>query len=164
MAVEVVIENSTIELYPFMFDIDRYRLGVMGHNDMAMNLNYHISVLKSPLPFKFGINIKGTPDNMKIRTGGAKFKENMVGERQEIAANTRINIVQQMESVFKKGISKARLGALEMKGSEKGKSSKELLDNFDNEGLSLADSLRLIRQGLIENPDTLRFPVKAIDH
>lgn len=162
MAVEVVIENSTIELYPFMFDIDRYRLGVMGHNDMAMNLNYHISVLKSPLPFKFGINIKGTPDNMKIRTGGAKFKENMIGERQEIAANTRINIVQQMESVFKKGISKARLGALEMKGTEKGKSSKELLENFDNEGLSLADSLRLIRQGLIENPDTLRFPVKAI--
>ena len=164
MAVEVVIENSTIELYPFMFDIDRYRLGVMGHNDMAMNLNYHISVLKSPLPFKFGINIKGTPDKMKIRTGGAKFKENMVGERQEIAANTRINIVQQMESVFKKGISKARLGALEMKGTEKRKSSKELLDNFDNDGLSVADSLRLIRQGLIENPDTLRFPVKAIDH
>ena len=162
MAVEVVIENSTIELYPFMFDIDRYRLGVMGHNDMAMNLNYHISVLKSPLPFKFGINIKGTPDKMKIRTGGAKFKENMVGERQAIAANTRINIVQQMESVFKKGISKARLGALEMKGSEKVKSSKELLENFENEGLSVADSLRLIRQGLIENPDTLRFPVKAL--
>lgn len=145
-----------------MFDIDRYRLGVMGHNDMAMNLNYHISVLKSPLPFKFGINIKGTPDKMKIRTGGAKFKENMIGERQAIAANTRINIVQQMESVFKKGISKARLGALEMKGSEKVKSSKELLENFENEGLSVADSLRLIRQGLIENPDTLRFPVKAL--
>ena len=69
---------------------------------------------------------------------------------------------QQMESVFKKGISKARLGALEMKGSEKVKSSKELLENFENEGLSVADSLRLIRQGLIENPDTLRFPVKAL--
>ncbi len=162
MAVEVVIENSTIKLYPFMFDIDRYRLGVMGHNDLAMNLNYHISVLKSPIPFKFGINIKGTPDKMKIRTGGAKFKENMVGERQAIAASTRVNIVEQIENVFKKGISKARLGRLDMKGTEQHQSSKKLLDNFEDEGLTVTDSLRLIRQGLIENPDTLRFPIKAI--
>ena len=162
MAVEVVIENSTIELYPFMFDIDRYRLGVMGHNDLDMNLNYHISVLKSPIPFKFGINIKGTPDKMKIRTGGAKFKENMIGERQTIAADTRVNIVEQIESVFKRGISKARLGRLDIKGNPTQTSAKALLENFDNEGLSVADSLRLIRQGLIENPDTIRFPVKAL--
>ena len=105
MAVEVVIENSTIELYPFMFDIDRYRLGVMGHNDMAMNMNYHVSVLKSPIPFKFGINIKGTPEKMKVRLGGAKFKENMVGERQMIADNTRVNLVQQIDNVFRRGVS-----------------------------------------------------------
>lgn len=27
MDVEVVVENSAIEIFPFMFDIDRYRLG-----------------------------------------------------------------------------------------------------------------------------------------
>jgi hypothetical protein len=31
-----------------------------------------------------------------------------------------------------------------------------------NETMTVADSLRLIRQGLIPNPDPLRFPVKSL--
>lgn len=117
MAVEMVVDNSQLQLYPFMFDIDRYRLGVMGHNDMALNLDYHISVLKSPLPFKFGINIKGTFDDMKIRVGGAKFKENMVYERIDIVDTTRVNLVKQIENVFRRGVRTARLGRLQLPGS-----------------------------------------------
>ena len=187
MAVEAVIDNSSIELYPFMFDIDRYRLGVMGHNDLAMNLNYHVSVLKSPIPFKFGINIKGTPDKLKIRLGGAKFKERMIGERRAIADNTRINIVEQMESVFRRGIARARRGAAGSAAASRPGSSgsgsapasqipasakltapnrvarPSLMPGDDNsESLTVADSLRLIRQGFIPNPDPARFPVKSL--
>ncbi len=177
MEVEVVIDNSTIELYPFRFDIDRYRLGVMGHNDLAMNLNYHVSVLKSPIPFKFGINIKGTPDKMKIRLGGAKFKDRMVVERQSIADTTRINLVQQIDRVFRSGFSKARMGQLEFPGathshdhpvSESSRGGRlnrasgisapcEAVGN--KESLTPSDSLIMIRQGMIDNPDTTRFPL-----
>lgn len=166
LSVEVVVENSAVELYPFMFDIDRYRLGVMGSNDMAMNMNYHVSVLKSPIPFKFGINIKGTPEKMKIRLGGAKFKENMVVERQAIADNTRINLVQQIDNVFRRGVSKARLGRLNFRSSTGQTSSSDAADapalpvDLDQEEtLSYGDSLQMIRAGLIENPDTIRYPM-----
>lgn len=174
MAVEVMVENSAVEVYPFMFDIDRYRLGVMGHNDMAMNLNYHVSVLKSPLPFKFGINIKGTPDNMKIRLGGAKIGNKMVGERQAIAADTRINLVEQINSMFRSGISKARRGQASFgpAGDPSGESPSPRRPRkltvavpagalVNEESISLADSLRMIREGLIENPDTTRFPISG---
>ncbi|MDE6322361.1 MAG: hypothetical protein K2L93_08695 [Muribaculaceae bacterium] len=120
MAVEMVVDNSQLQLYPFMFDIDRYRLGVMGRNDMALNLDYHISVLKSPLPFKFGINVKGTFDDMKIRMGGAKFKENMVYERVDIVDTTRVNLVKQIENVFRRGVRTARLGRLKLPDSTPG--------------------------------------------
>lgn len=167
MTVEAVIENSTVELYPFMFNIDRYRLGVMGSNDMAMNMNYHVSVLKSPIPFKFGINIKGTPEKMKIKVGGAKFKDNMVIERQAIADNTRINLVQQIDKVFRKGVTKARLGRLQFSGKG-GKSNAPAMPAtpsmpgfLSDDALSPADSLRFIQQGLIENPDSVRFPVNS---
>lgn len=102
MEVEMVINDGVLEIFPFIFDIDRYRLGVMGSNDLAMNLNYHISVLKSPMPFKFGINIKGNVDNMKIRLGGAKFKNNSVIERVSIADTTRINLVNQIQNIFRR--------------------------------------------------------------
>lgn len=145
MSVEAVVENSQLELFPFMFDIDRYRLGVMGHNDLALNYDYHISVLKSPLPFKFGINLRGTPDDMKIRVGGAKFKENMVAERHEIVDTTRVNLIKQMSEVFRRGVTAARLGRLNIGGTRN-----QSVVNADT--LSHNDSLMLIKEGLLEAP------------
>ena len=116
-----------------------------------------MSVLKSPIPFKFGINLRGNPDKMKVRLGGAKVKPGMVGQRQQIADNTRINLVQQIDNVFRKGISKARLGRLTFSVPAGGTPSpSQLLEEDDR--LSYADSLGMIRAGMIDNPDTLRFP------
>lgn len=154
MDVEMVVENSVMELYPFMFDMDRYRLGVMGSNDLAMNLDYHISVLKSPLPFKFGINIKGTADDMKIRLGGARFKENMVGQRVTIADTTRINLIREIDKVFRRGADAARLSPLDLRRPVSEASVQAAADT-----ISAADSAVFIREGLIEAPrDTISQP------
>lgn len=102
MSVELQVDSSQVILFPFIFNIDRYKLGVMGSNDLDMNFNYHVSVLKSPIPFKFGINISGNPDKYKIRLGGAKVNENSVVERVAISSETRINLVNQIENVFRR--------------------------------------------------------------
>ncbi|MDE7389289.1 MAG: hypothetical protein K2M97_08580, partial [Muribaculaceae bacterium] len=112
MSVDLSIRNSMLELYPFIFDFDRYRIGVMGHNDLDLNLNYHVSVLKSPLPFKFGINITGSADDMKIRPGKARFKEKMAAERVAIADSARVNLVKEMRNVFRRGVQAAKVGPL----------------------------------------------------
>lgn len=119
MNVKIAVDSSMMSIYPFVFDIDRYRLGVMGSNDLEMNLNYHVSVLKSPLPWKFGINISGTPDNMKIRLGGAKVKENGEGaiEQMAIAETTRINLIGQLESLFNRGVGASRSSFMRSRGT-----------------------------------------------
>lgn len=158
MAVEVLVENSTIELFPFMFDIDRYRLGVMGHNDLAMNLNYHVSVLKSPIPFRFGINLKGTPEKLKVRLGGAKVKADMVGERQTIANDTRVNLVEQIDRVFRRGVDKARHGRLRFPDNTDATraSLRRMQQEMDREEtMTHADSLNLISAGVLEAPDSI---------
>ena len=138
MEVEMTIDNNVLEIYPFIFDIDRYRLGVMGSNDLAMNLNYHISVLKSPMPFKFGINIKGNVDNMKIRLGGAKFKNNTVIERVSIADTTRINLVNQIENIFRRS---ARSGLRLGKSKAKINITDEPSDTLSGKELNMLDSI-----------------------
>lgn len=148
--VELTISDSQMSIYPFIVNIDRYRLGIMGYNDMAMNMDYHVSVLKSPLPFKFGINVKGDMDNPKIRLGGAKFKEKMVAEHSAIADTTRVNLVEQINSVFRRGVRAARLGPLQIKGRR----PEGFMDSAE-EGISHSDSLAMIREGLIELPDSL---------
>jgi hypothetical protein len=48
---EAMIHDGWLDLYPMMFEMDRYRLGIAGNNDLNLNLDYHIAVIKSPLPF-----------------------------------------------------------------------------------------------------------------
>ncbi|MDE5901106.1 MAG: hypothetical protein K2H33_07105 [Muribaculaceae bacterium] len=119
MSVELSVENSMLELYPFMFDFDRYRLGVMGRNDLDLNLNYHVSVLKSPLPFKFGINITGPADDMKIRIGKARYKNNAAAESVALADSVRVNLVQEIRTAFTRGVEAARVAPLRVKSHEK---------------------------------------------
>lgn len=119
MSVELQVDSSQIILYPFIFNIDRYKLGVMGSNDLDLNLNYHVSVLKSPIPFKFGINITGNFDNMKIRLGGAKIKENTVVERMAISSDARINLINQIEGVFRRGANSGTDKNLQLDGSDR---------------------------------------------
>lgn len=161
MTVEILVENSMLELFPFMFDIDRYRLGIMGSNDMAFNFNYHVSVLKSPLPFKFGLTVSGNADDMKIRVGKAKFKEKMVGERVAIVDTTRVNLLKQIENVFRRGVNTARLGNLEVDRSQVGQG----IESFDavSDTISRADSLMLIKEGILPAPVDTVETSEAVD-
>lgn len=151
MDVRLAVENNLLQLYPFMFDFDRYRLGVMGHNDLDMNLDYHVSVLKSPLPFRFGINIKGTTDKMKIRLGRARFKEEMAAHSEALSDTVRMNLANEIRSVFARGAKAARLGPLKFKRPDELPPVNEQADT-----ISASDSLYLRQEGLIELPDSVR--------
>lgn len=150
MEVELAIEDNMLEIYPFMFDFDRYRIGVMGHNDLDMNMDYHVSILKSPIPFKFGINIKGTPEKMKIRPGLARFKEKMAGQRTQLADTLRVNLAKEIKGALKKGAKAARVAPMGVARPDRIESLTEATDT-----LSRADSLYFIEHGLIEAPDSL---------
>ncbi len=158
MSVQLDVADNQLQIYPFIFNIDRYKLGVMGHNDLAMNLNYHVSVLKSPIPFKFGINIKGTPDKLKIRLGGAKVKEGMAVERVALVDTTRINLVKEMESVFRRGVRNARMG--KVKTGRGSSAPSDAAGYVSGDTISHADSLIFIKEGLLPAPPQ---PVDTID-
>lgn len=145
--VSLVVRDSHIDVYPFIFNIDRYKLGIQGYNDFDMNFKYHIAVLKSPIPFKFGINLSGNSDKMKIRLGGAKFGEKQVHEI-AVVDTTRVNLMREIQNVFKRGARDARLARLKVAG-EPPSSAIDLSEDT----LTHADSLRYIEQGLIPPPE-----------
>ncbi len=149
MTVEMIIDNSQLRMFPFMFNLDRYRLGVTGSNDLAMNYDYHVAVLKSPLPFKFGINISGNPDDMKIRLGKARFNEKSMARTVSIADTTRVNLVNEIRNVFRRGVRKAAMKSLDFDRTEGA-----IIGAQDATGdtISHADSLYFINQGVLPPP------------
>ena len=147
MDVEVVVKDEIMTLYPFIFDLDRYKLGIQGYNDLALNFDYHIAVLKSPLPFKFGVNIEGNPDHYKIRLGKANMNEKTVQRSISIVDTTRINLLAQIQNVFRRGVNNSRFAKIEIADHPSAASI-----NLNEDTITHADSLLFIQEGLIPAP------------
>ncbi len=108
MDVHASIHDNLLELYPFTFSVDRYRLKMEGLNNFAGDLYYHIGVEKSPIPFPFGINIEGQFSHPKIRFGGSRWK---IKKGEHITASVmeenRINILSEARKFLKEFLRKA---------------------------------------------------------
>ncbi|MCM1292059.1 MAG: hypothetical protein NC111_04455 [Bacteroides sp.] len=150
MDVEITVHEGWLDLYPVIFDMDRYRLGVVGSNDLNFNLDYHVAVLKSPIPFKFGINIKGTPEKMKIRLGKAKINEKSVGTSHHLTDSLRVNLLREIGKSFRRGLRSAGAKGLKVQSDHRNPSQSSAAD--DTEQFTPADSAILIREGLMEAP------------
>ena len=61
MSVTGIVQDNTLEVFPFVLDVDRYLLAASGRQHLEQDFRYHISVIKSPLILKFGVDAWG-PD------------------------------------------------------------------------------------------------------
>lgn len=105
--IQLSLHDNVLRLYPFKFGMEKYRFALLGQNDLSENMFYHLSVLKSPIPFRFGINVKGSFDKPKIRFGGPKYKEDEAQEMVNLIENQRVNFVHQMRLQLHKLINRA---------------------------------------------------------
>jgi len=75
VAVELLVENNEVMIYPFMVGMDKYRLGVGGVQNLDMSFKYHIVVLKPVLLSGIGLDVYGTDfDNIKFKLSTPKFQ------------------------------------------------------------------------------------------
>lgn len=101
ISVNMTIKDGNVTVYPFIVQIDRYKAAVGGTQGLDMNFDYHISILKSPLPFKMGVNITGNLDKMKFKLGKAKYKDAVTPVEIRKVDSTRINMGRQIVNDFR---------------------------------------------------------------
>lgn len=104
----ITLQDGEVTVYPFIVEIDRYRVGVGGRQDLDMNFNYHISVLKSPVPFKLGINVKGTPDKLKFGIGKALYKNSFTPAEIRKVDSARLDLGRQIVEQFEGWMNRER--------------------------------------------------------
>lgn len=102
ISVNVTVHDGNVTVYPFLVEIDRYKVAVGGEQGLDMNFNYHISILKSPLPFKAGVNISGNLDKMKFRIGKAKYKDAVTPAAVHRVDSTRMNMGNEIVNRFRR--------------------------------------------------------------
>lgn len=104
ISVDLSIKDNKIEVFPFQVEVDRYRVAVGGTHHLDMTFNYHISVLKSPVPFKLGIDITGDLDDFKYKITKCKYKDLFKPAKMAEMDSTRKNIRKEIRDAVRKQI------------------------------------------------------------
>ena len=82
--------------------MDSYRAAVGGTQGLDKKFDYHISKLKTPIPFKQGLNISGPLDDMKFKLGKARYKDAVTPAEVHKVDSAIVNMGQQIAEDFKK--------------------------------------------------------------
>ena len=105
LQIEGTIKDNTIEVFPFILDIDRYTLGLSGIQNMDMSYRHHVSVLRSPLLIRLGLNINGPDyDHMKFRLGKALYRVKKMPSFTAVIDQTRNDLRHSIYNIFENGI------------------------------------------------------------
>ena len=108
MSVTGMVRSNTLEVFPFVLDVDRYMLAASGIQNLDQSFNYHISVIRSPLMVKFGLNAWGNDfDHIKYGLGKAKYTSPNVPVFTKQLDTVQYNLVAAIHNVFELGVERA---------------------------------------------------------
>lgn len=75
LSADLILKNNQIEVIPFQLSWDRYEAIVGGTHTTDFTYNYHVSMLKSPIPFDLGVDLFGKTDEMHYKLAKCKYKD-----------------------------------------------------------------------------------------
>ncbi len=93
ITVHAGIHSNLLEVFPFEFEMSKYKLVLSGLNNFNGGLYYHVGIVDWPLKIPFGINIKGDFHNPQLRFGGKDWHDiNGARVASGVNDNNRINL------------------------------------------------------------------------
>jgi hypothetical protein len=105
ISVDLALANGNISVYPFVLSIDRYVAAIGGAQNLDMSFQYHISVLKWPVPLiKIGLNLWGNPDDIHYRIVSRKYENLLTPVKEKSLQSAVINLRQQLHDGIRKVI------------------------------------------------------------
>lgn len=107
LSIRGIIKENHMEIFPFLLNIDRYSIAASGLQGFDQRFKYHLSALKSPIPFKFGINVNGTFDNWKWKLGKTKYKSRNIPLFDDQVNSLTLNLTSAIHNIFEKGVEQA---------------------------------------------------------
>ena len=108
MSVTGIVQDNTLEVFPFVLDVDRYLLAASGRQHLEQDFRYHISVIKSPLILKFGVDAWGPDfDNIHYGLTKAKYRSANVPVFTKQLDTVQFSLIAAIHNIFELGVEKA---------------------------------------------------------
>lgn len=108
LLVEGMIRDNSLEVFPFVLEIDRYTMAMSGVQNLDMSFKYHVSMIKSPMLFRFGVDLYGSDfDNMKFKVGKAKYRSADVPAFSAEIDEIKMGLAESIRTIYDKGVENA---------------------------------------------------------
>ena len=143
MSVRGIINNDQLEIFPFILDVDRYTVALSGIQQFDQRFKYHVAAIKSPVPFKFGVNLKGMFSDWKWKLGKAKFKSTKIPLFDDQVDGVRVNLVNSIHNIFERGVEKAIQQNQQAQAAIESKKAAENYSSEETEELTEAEKREL---------------------
>jgi hypothetical protein len=129
ISVDMILEDGKIMVFPFALSIDRYVAAVGGAQNLDLSFQYHISILKWPVPLvKIGLNLWGNPDDIHYRIASRKYENLLTPVKEKSLQSAVVNLRQQMHDVLRKSID-------DILNESSGKINRRLIPNVTDDTL-----------------------------
>lgn len=102
--VEMTAFRNEVDLYPFVVSMDKYQAVLSGYHNLDMTCNYHISLTKSPLLVKLGLNIGGELDDLKFRLAKCQYKKLYKPQRRGVVDEQTLALKKTISSSLQAGV------------------------------------------------------------
>ncbi|MBR5404186.1 MAG: hypothetical protein IK113_08200 [Bacteroidales bacterium] len=165
MSVTGMMRDNRIDIFPFVLDVDRYRVAASGVQLVNEWLDYHISVIKSPLLFKFGLNAWGKDfDHIKYGLSKARYLNANVPVFTKQMDTVQYSLIAAIHNIFELGVEKALAEnraaeyLQQQEISAKGHESSEEVSVEDLE--NAAEGMAGFQEGILGNVESRREAIK----
>ena len=101
---DAVIHDSKLEIFPFELGTGRLKLALRGTQNFDKSMYYHLSVLRSPLLVRFGVNIYGSLDDVHFSLGRAKYREGHLPAFTRQLDTVQINLARSISNIFRSSV------------------------------------------------------------
>lgn len=92
LSLELTMFRNKVDIYPFLIVLDKYHAAVGGKHYLDMTFDYHISLIKSPIKLKLGLDVGGSIDNMKFKLAKPKYAETFQPAKRHLVENEQLNL------------------------------------------------------------------------
>ena len=100
LTAEFDILRSEIRVYPFLLKADRYQVVIGGRHSLDMRMLYNVSIVESPLPFRFSVNFNPDFRWIPVRFARARWPRFHEPELPGIVENQQMQLRQRIRNAL----------------------------------------------------------------
>lgn len=75
MDVEMTVFRKELQIYPFLLTMDRYQVCAAGRHSLDNTYDYHLEILKSPLPTRLALDVSGVMPKLNFKLSKCRYAD-----------------------------------------------------------------------------------------